>query len=173
MTWLSMSTPIVFEQRLGAGTGGDPRRGLARAGALEHVAGVGEAVLLHAGKIGVTRTRLGERLLRRALGRRHLLFPLRPLGVADLDGDGRAERATVANTAEQRDLVLLEAHPRAAAVAETAATEFGLHVFDGDLETRRQTFDDDNEAFAMRLAGGQVAQHGHEVTGAAPISEIL
>ena len=45
--------------------------------------------------------------------RRHLLVPLvaaDPLGVADLDGHRRAERAAVADAADQRELVLLEAH---------------------------------------------------------------
>ena len=40
-----------------------------------------------------------------------------PLAVADLDGDRRAERAAVADAAEDGDLVLLEAHAGAAPVA--------------------------------------------------------
>ena len=49
--------------------------------------------------------------------RAHLLLPLVgiavPLGVADLDGHRRAERAAVADAADEGDLVLLEAHARA------------------------------------------------------------
>ena len=52
------------EQQLGQRPGGDPRRGLACARPLEHVAGVGEAVLLHPREVGVARAHLRERLPR-------------------------------------------------------------------------------------------------------------
>ena len=42
----------------------DPGGGLAGRGPLEHVAGVGEAVLLHAGQVGVPGSGLGQRLSR-------------------------------------------------------------------------------------------------------------
>ena len=58
-TWLSTEMPRWREQRLGERAGRDPRRGLARARALEHVAGVGEAVLLHAREVGVARAGAG------------------------------------------------------------------------------------------------------------------
>ena len=73
----------------------------------------------------------------RARRRRHLLVPLvaaEPLGVLDLDGDRRAERAAVADAAEQRQLVLLEALARPAAVAEPAPGQLGLDVLDGDRQ---------------------------------------
>ena len=54
------------------------------------------------------------------VGRHHLL-PLGPLGVADLDRDRAALGLAVADAADDRDLVLLELHPGAAAVAEPAA----------------------------------------------------
>ena len=89
------------------GAGGDPGRRLPGRGPLEHVAGVGEAVLLHAGEVGVAGPGLGERLLggRPAPGRHLLRATCRalPLGVADLDGDRRAERAAVAHAADERD----------------------------------------------------------------------
>jgi hypothetical protein len=69
-------------------------------------------------------------------GRRHLLVPLvaaEPLAVLDLDGQRRTERATVADAADQRELVLLEALARATAVAEPAASELGLDVVDGEV----------------------------------------
>ena len=52
--------PDPRQQGFGAGTRRNPRRRLARRGALEDVAGVVEAVLLHAGEVRVTRTRLGQ-----------------------------------------------------------------------------------------------------------------
>ena len=53
------------------------------------------------------------------VGRHHLL-PLGPLGVADLDRDRPALGLAVPDAADERDLVLLELHPGAAAVAEPA-----------------------------------------------------
>ena len=69
----------------------------------------------------------GRRPSPRATGRSAV-----PLGVADLDRDRRAERAAVADPADQRHLVLLEPHPRPAAVAEPAAGQLALDLLDGD-----------------------------------------
>ena len=116
MTWEMISMPSVRQQRLGHGAGGDTGRGLAGARPLEHVAGVGEAVLLHAGEVGVARAHLGERILGGAGRRAHLLVPLvaaEPLAVLDLDRDRRSERAAVADAADERELVGLEALPGA------------------------------------------------------------
>ena len=54
------------------------------------------------------------------VGRHHRL-PLGPLGVADPDRDRAAEGQAVPDAAEDLDLVLLERHPGAPAVAEPAA----------------------------------------------------
>ena len=51
------------QEQLGEGAGGDAGRGLAGAGPLEHVAGVVEAVLLHADEVGVAGAGLVEGLL--------------------------------------------------------------------------------------------------------------
>ena len=82
-----------------------------------------EAVLLHAGQVGVAGAGLGERLRRSRPGAGDISsvhLPL-PLAVADLDGHRRAEGAAVADAAEEGELVLLEPHAGAAAVAEPAA----------------------------------------------------
>ena len=60
---------------------------------------------------------------------------------------------------EEPDLVLLEAHPRTAAVAEAAAGQLGADVFDRDLHPGGQALDDDDERLAVGLTGGQEAQH--------------
>ncbi len=65
----------------------------------------------------------------------------------------------MADAADERDLVGLEAHARAAPVAEPAPGQFVGDVGRLDRQTGRQTFDDDDERTAVRLAGGQVAQH--------------
>jgi hypothetical protein len=81
------------QERLGHRAERDPGRGLAGAGALEHRAGVVEAVLLHADEVGVPgRGRVSGALRARPssssgvdrVGGHHRL-PLGPLGVADLD----------------------------------------------------------------------------------------
>ena len=61
MTCDSTSTPSVASSFLATRSGGDPCRGLAGARPLEHVSGVGEAILLHADEIGMARADLGER----------------------------------------------------------------------------------------------------------------
>src|SRR5262249_1541663 len=160
--------------QLGQRAGGDAGRGLAGAGPFEDVAGVGEAVLLHAGEVGVARTHLGQRRLRLARRRVHLGVPLvaaEPLGVLGLDRDGRAGGATVAAAADQRQLVDLEALPGTAPVAEAAAGQLGLDVLDGDGEPGREALDDDHEPLPVRLARGQVAQHWPDVTGRAVTPE--
>ena len=114
----------------------DAGRGFACAGAFQHRPGVVEAVLEHAGVVGVAGPRPGQRLVAGdvlelggvdGIGRHHR-FPLRPFRIADLDGDRAAERDAVPNTGEHRDLILLELHPRTAAVAQPAAGELAGYL---------------------------------------------
>ena len=102
--------------------------------------------------------RLGGCFVLRRVGS-HDLLPLRPLGVADLHGERTAHRDAVTHPAEQRDLVLLELHPRAAAVAEAAAGELGGDVGRGHRNTCRQSFEDGNQGGTMRFTCGEPAQH--------------
>ena len=138
--------PDRRQERLGQGAGDDPRRGLAGAGALQNVARVVEAVLLHAGQVGVTGSRCGLLLAGRARSGRHLLFPLGPLGVQYLDGDRGAERAPVAHAPDESQFVALEAHPGSAPVAESASGQFVGDLVDADRQSRRQPLDDDARA---------------------------
>ena len=102
-TWLMTCVPRCAEQQLRERPGCDPGRRLPGAGPLEDVAGVVEAVLLHADEVGVAGAGLAQRACRRARGGRHLLLPLGPLGVADHDRDRRAQRPAVADAAEELD----------------------------------------------------------------------
>ncbi len=111
---------------------------------------------------------LVRRLLGDARGRGHLLLPLRPFGIADLDGNRRAQGAAVADTAEQGQLVLLEAHPRSPAEPEAAPGQLGLDLLGRDRKPAGQALDHHDEALAMGLAGGQEAQHGAEPSGTGP-----
>ena len=61
VTWLTISAPTALQQLPGDRADGDARRGLARAGALEHVAHVVVAVLHEAGEVGVAGPRARHR----------------------------------------------------------------------------------------------------------------
>ena len=92
--------PERAQEGLGQRAAGHPRGGLARAGALEHVAHVAQAVLPGADEVGVTGARqvdLGHLGLHRP--RVHPLLPVGEVAVGDLQRDRPAERAPVAHPA--------------------------------------------------------------------------
>ncbi len=152
------------EERLADGAGRHPGRGLPGGRPLEDVPGVVEAVLLHPGQVGVAGPGLGERLLGRARRGRHLLLPLGPFGVGDLDGDRGAEGAAVAHPADQGEPVLLEAHPGSPAEPQPPAGQLGLDLLHGDGQAGGQAFEDDDETLPVGLAGGEEAQHERILT---------
>ena len=157
----------LAQQELDERSGGDSGGSLPRAGPFQHVAGVGEPVLLHPGEIGVTGAHLGERLLGDPRRRGHLGVPLvaaEPLGVPDLDRDRRAECAPVADPTEERELVGLETLARASSVPEAAAGELGLDVFDRHLQAGGEPLDDHDQPLAVGLTGGEEAQHRRHAT---------
>ena len=85
--WLRMSTPIWPSSSL-ARVPAATRAAVSRAEARSRTSRASaEAVLEHARQVGVARTGLGEHLGGKAGVGRHLLLPLGPLGVGDLDGD--------------------------------------------------------------------------------------
>ena len=111
----------------------------------------------------MARAHLGQRRFGHPGRGRHLGVPLvaaRPLGVLDLDGHRRAERATVADAADQSQVVDLEALARAPPVAEAAPGQLTLDVFDRDVEPGREPLDDHDQCRAVRLPRRQVPQHG-------------
>ena len=65
----------------------------------------------------------------------------------------------MADAGEEGDGVLLEAHPGAAAVAQAAAGQLGLHVLHRHGQAGGQALDDDDEALAVALPRGQEADH--------------
>ena len=65
----------------------------------------------------------------------------------------------MANTAQQRHLILLEPHPRTAAVSEASTPKLGLDFFDGDGEARRKALDDYRQGLTMRFPSSQVTKH--------------
>ena len=142
------------QERLGERAGHDACGRLTGARAFEHVTCVVERVLLHAREIGVTRTRCGEALARRPGRRGHLFLPLGPLGVQDLDGDGRTKGAAVAHATDDAQHVTLKAHPRAAPVSQSSASQLVTDRIDVDGETRGQALDDHAERRTMTLTSG-------------------
>ena len=160
-------TDGLGEERLGHRAQRDPGRRLPGARALQHRTGVVEPVLLHAGEVRVPRSRSGQRGVAgeagQGLGRHrvgaHDLLPLRPLGVADPDGDRAALGEPVPHAAEQLDVVALEGHPRAAAVAEPTPRERVGEVVGRDRDPGGQPFEGGEQGRAVRLPRGQPAQH--------------
>ena len=66
----------------------------------------------------------------------------------------------MADPAEQLELVLLEAHPRAAPVTQTPARELRRDVVGEDGKTGGHALDRDHEGRTVGLARRQEAQHG-------------
>jgi hypothetical protein len=145
----------------------DAGGGLAGGRALEDGTGLVEGVLLHAHEVGVAGARprqrrvAGERLELDGVDGvgRHDLLPLRPLGVADLDGDGAALGLTVAHTAEHADLVLLELHPRTTAVAEPAPGQRVGEVVGRDADVGGQPLEDRHQRGTVGLACCEPSEH--------------
>ena len=156
------------QELLGDRAAGHAGRGLAGAGALEHVANVGQPVLLRSDQVRVPGPRqvdLGDRL-----GDRPRVHPLLPVGVVAVDyleRDRAAERTAVTDAAGDLGLVALDLHPPAAAVAELAAAEVAVDRLTVELEAGRQTFDDAGQTGAMRLARGRQVQ-AHAVSPRQP-----
>ena len=157
-----------------------PRGRLPRAGPLQHRPGVGVPELLHPGQVGVTGPRPGQRRVpglavqRRRVHRvgRHDRLPLRPFGVRDPDRDRAAERAAVPDAAGDLDLVPLERHPRAAAVAGPPAGQRGGHVPGVHPHPGGHALADRDERAPVRFACGQPAEHGHDPTGSRGDAEL-
>ncbi len=89
----------------------------------------------------------------------HHGFPLRPFGVADLDRDRAAERDAVPDAGEHGDLVLLELHPRAAAVAEPAAGQLARDLVGGDVDAGDHAFDHGHQRAAVGFTSCGPSQH--------------
>ena len=129
--------PEVAQEQPGQCAGGDAGRRFPGRGPLQDVAGVLEAVLEHARQVRMSRTRLGQHLGGGPGLGRHLLRPLRPFGIGNLDGHRRAQRAAVPDARHQGDLVSLEAHPRPTPEAEPPTGQFGGDIGSLHGQSRR------------------------------------
>ena len=154
--------PERGEELAGEPTGGDPRRGLPRAGALEHVAGVVEAVLLQSRQVGVAGARQVDLLdPLAALPGTHPLDPVLVVAIGDEQRDRAAERAAVANAGADLGRVLLDLHAPAAAVAELTARHVAVEGTPGRARARRASLDDRGQAGAVGLPGGYEVETRH------------
>src|SRR5438132_107938 len=131
---------------------------LARARALEDVPDVVVAVLHGAGEVGVARPWSRDLLLRGArLGRAdgHRGLPVLPVAVGDLERDRAAERRAPANAGEDADLVALDLHAPATAVAALASREVRVDLALGERQAGRDAVDDGDQGLTVGLAGGE------------------
>jgi len=142
------------------------RSGLASARPLQHGPGLFEVVLLHPNQVGVTRPRARQSRTSAGLEHRgvhrfgaHHLDPFGPLGVADTERDRAAHRKAVPNATREVQLVLLELHPGAAAVAELTTLQVGLNAFPRDRDAGGQALEHGHQFGTMRLTSGQPTQH--------------
>ena len=150
-TWETIRAPTACSRKLLAHPAErHPGRGLAGRGALEDRAGLVEVVLLHAGQVGVAGPRPGQRGV---AGQRlelagstgsaditfsHLGHSVLPISIAT--GPPRVSPCRTPPT--MRDLVLLELHPGAAAVAEPAPGQRVGDVVGRHLDVGRQPLED-------------------------------
>jgi len=138
------------QELLGEGAGGDPSGRLARGGTLEHVANVGEAVLLKAGEVGVAGPRGVDLLdLGRDGPRVHALLPVGVVAVCDQYRNRAAEGPAVAHARADLDRVRLDLHPATAAVAELAARHVAVESLAIELEPCGQALDDRDEPWPV------------------------
>ena len=72
----------------------------------------------------------------------HPFLPARPVAVRDREGEGRAERAAVAQPRGPGHAVLLDEHPPAAAVAVLAAGELLVDLGGRDAQAGGQAVED-------------------------------
>ncbi len=120
-----------------------------------------EAVLLHAGEVGVPGPGAGEG---RVPGKRveffgihrvggHDALPFGPLGVGDLDRNGPALGAPVPDPPENPHRVQLELHPGTAPVTEPPARQRGLDVGGRHRHPGGKTFKNSDHGRAMGFSG--------------------
>ena len=63
------------------------------------------------------------------------------------------------DTSEDGDFVGFELHARPTTEAKSASGQLISYLVDGDGQTSRKAFEDDNEGLAMGFTGGQITQH--------------
>src|SRR5439155_5357018 len=153
--------PDQTEYGLRAGARGHARRGLTRARTLDDIADIFVPEFQRSREVGVTGAKSRHRIGR--LGHRldaHDALPVRRVAVVDLQGDRRAGRATLADTAGDAHRVALDLLPSPAPVSELPAPEVCVDLSGRHRESRRHAVDDREDARPVRLAGGEEPHTG-------------
>ena len=167
----------LAQQHLGEGAGRHPRRGLARRGALEHVAQVAAQVLDAAGEVGVARA--AARCSRRSsacarVDRRgvHHALPVRVVAVGDPQRDGEPSVSPPRTPPRTSTASCLDLHAPAAAVAVLAAAQVAGEQLEVDAQPGGQALEHGGEAGAVAFAGGgeESRRTRRKISRQAPIS---
>jgi len=158
----------LLEETAADSADGDSRGGLAGRGAFEYVADVVEAVLHRAGEVGVAGTQARNALRVALVGADlHDLLPVLPDAVGYNHRDGAAQRAAVADAADELGVVLLELLALRATVAALAPLHLDGDVLLGEGHAGRNALKDCDERLSVRLAGGKETQFCHDRASAA------
>ena len=157
---------VAAQDGLRDAAGGDAGGGLAGAGALQDRAQVVGAVLEHPREVGVPGAgqRDGLHLVVGLPDRHPVLGPLGEVEVGDLEGEGAADGAAVAQPGLDLHAVGLDLHPPAAPVSELSPRQVGVDVVGDERETGRQSLDHREERGAVGFPGCAVGEwHGPAV----------
>ncbi len=156
----------VLQQLTGNRSDGDARGGLARAGALEHVAHVLVPVFGDAGEVGVagTRTRDDRTVHAGRFGRRrgfdgHRALPVLPVAVRNRERDRAPGRHAVADAAQRLRAIRFDRHATPAAVPALSPAQLRGDRVEVDGEAGGHAFENHHERGSVRFAGGQKSQH--------------
>jgi hypothetical protein len=134
----------------GDGAGGDAGRRLPGARPLRDVPGVGQAELEGAGQVGVAGPGFRDRPKR--------LPALHP--VRDPQNEGAAHGPSLPDPGQDLDRIVLHLLAGAASVPALPAGEVGVDDGGVEREPEGKPLEDGDQAGAVGLAGGAVAQHG-------------
>jgi len=89
----------------------------------------------------------------------HDVDPAVPLGVADAQRDRASHRLAESNAAGDRELVLFEFHPGAAAIAELATGEIGANGVEAHGHAGGQALNNCDQFRAVGFTCGQPTKH--------------
>ena len=95
----------------------------------------------------------------------HDFFPIGPVPILDHHGDGTTEGLPLTYTGEESNLVALDLHPAAAAVALLPASQFVVDEFEIDSQVGRNALHQCYQGLPVRLSGRVKAQHASSIAG--------
>src|SRR5439155_7594596 len=149
------------EQPFGDATDRHPDCRFPRAGLLQHVPDVAMVVLDGPDQIGMAGPRARDDFFRdrgpRLRG--HDLFPVLPVPIGDMQGDGGAEGEPFADAREELDAILLDPHTAATAVAFLPPGKVVIDVVRRERQARGHPFQDGDQPLPVGFSPVQVPEH--------------